>query len=362
MERFLISPAPDRPSRAWMWLQLVVVWLPLVALFTAINGIVHAEPAGSALLSALRLVIPGALLGIAVYRFAARHPWPHPFRIAFVGRHLVAAVAFAAAWFAIVSLIDSLMSGRLTFVGPGIGRFGVIGTWIYIVVASAAYSNLAAQRSAMLEAHAARMQLDALRTQLHPHFLFNALHAVVQLIPSDPRAAVGAAERLAGVLRTTIEERRDLIPLAEEWAFVDGYLAIERVRFGDRLQVHVAMEEDALDLLLPSFALQTLVENAVRHGVTPRVDATALHIAAKATGRELVLSVRDLGGGADLRAVEAAAGTGLRRLRERMRWLYGDEARLELASEPGREFVATLVVPRRDDVAIASPRGDGDGW
>src|SRR5262249_28322886 len=155
---------------------------------------------------------------------------------AFIGTHVLAAVGYAMTWYALMSAIDSLILGHFTLViGPGFPQFLITGIWLYVVVSSSAYATLAAQRAAQLEAHAARLQLDALRTQLHPHFLFNALHTVVQLIPLDPRAAAGAAEQLAGALRIALEEQRDVIPLAEEWAFVQRYLAIERIRFGERL-------------------------------------------------------------------------------------------------------------------------------
>jgi LytS/YehU family sensor histidine kinase len=244
-------------------------------------------------------------------------------------------------------VIDSIVHGRVVWqVGPGFAPTMITGIWLYVVVASSAYATLAGQRTAKLEAHAARMQLDTLRTQLHPHFLFNALHTVVQLIPSDPRAAVRAAEQLAAALRTAVEEHRDVIPLHDEWAFVERYLALERIRFGVRLRVQESIAQDALDALLPSFALQTLVENAVRHGAAPRVAPTALTIDAQLEGTTLRVTVRDDGDGAHVQAVEEGTGTGLRRLRERMRWLYGDSARLDIMSAPQQGFAATLYVPQ----------------
>lgn len=332
-------------SRGWLWLQLAAAWLPMWALFAALIAMVHGFSVASASMASLRLIGPGALLGFAVYRFAARMPWPHPFRIGFVGVHVLAAFAYALSWFVFVTLINNIVQGGLTMTGPGVGLFLMTGVWLYIVVAGVAYTNLAAQRTAMMEAHAARMQLDAMRSQLHPHFLFNALHTVVQLIPTDPRAAVGAAEQLAAALRTTIEEQRDLIPLAEEWAFVERYLAIEGMRFGDRLTVQVSIDPSARELMLPSFALQTLVENAVRHGAAPRLEATTIRISATGSADLLTVKVVDDGMGANGADAEQG-GTGLRRLRERMRWLYGDRAQLGIGSEAGRGFAACLVVPQ----------------
>ena len=334
-------------ARGWVWLQLSIAWLPMWALFAAIIVIVHGNSLADAAIGSLRMVGPGAALGILVYKFASRLPWPHPFRLAFVAMHLLAAVLYALSWYVLICVIDSLVLRRLVLqIGPGNAVFFLTGIWLYIVVAVVAYANLAAQRTAKIETQAARMQLDALRAQLHPHFLFNALHTVVQLIPTDPRAAARAAEQLAGVLRTAIEEQRDLIPLAAELAFVERYLAIEHIRFGERLHVQIEVDTASRQALVPSFALQTLVENAVRHGATPRVEPTQIRIAATLGERVLALKVTDTGAGADVHAIETGSGTGLRRLRERMRWLYGERARLDLISEPGSGFAATLTLPQ----------------
>jgi LytS/YehU family sensor histidine kinase len=250
-------------------------------------------------------------------------------------------------WQVLMSAMDSLAAHRFVLnVGPGIGAFMVTGIWLYIMVSGVAYANLAAQRTAMMEANAARMQLDTLRSQLHPHFLFNALHTIVQLIPTNPRAATRAAEQLASALRTTIEERRDLISLGEEWDFVERYLAIESIRFGERLRVRVEMQEASRAALLPSYSLQTLVENAVRHGAAPRVEPTQITICAVLDQSVLTVQVIDNGSGADMAAIERGSGTGLRRLRERLRWLYGQRAQLELAAEPAGGFIAMLVLPQ----------------
>jgi two-component system, LytTR family, sensor kinase len=346
--------------RGWVWLHLAAAWLPLWVLFAVLIVVVHDVPPGEAAFASLRMIGAGALLGIAVYRFASRTPWPYPFRLRFIAVHTLAAALYAIVWYALIILIDSLVMRRIVVVvGPGVGAFLVTGIWLYIVVAGVAYANLAAQRSARIEAHAARMQLAALRSQLHPHFLFNALHTVVQLIPIDPRSAARAAEQLAGVLRTSIEEQRDLIPLAQEIAFVERYLAIERIRFGDRLEVRSAIDDGVRSALLPSFALQTLVENAVRHGATPRIETTRVTISARSVAGMLSLEVADDGAGAQHDQIEGGSGTGLRRLRERLHGLYGQRARLEFISIPGGGFRALLSVPLSADARLAdADRGD----
>ena len=201
---------------------------------------------------------------------------------------------------------------------------------------------------------AARAHLAALHAQLHPHFLFNALHTVVQLIPLDPGKAAQAAEELAELLRAALDERRDQVTLAEEWRFVQCYLAIEAMRFGERLQVTATMPDAAQGMRLPSFALQTLVENAVRHGAAPKIGKTHLRISASASGQHLTLVVSDDGAGAEPAAVQHGSGTGLRRLRERLACLYGSSAALDVDASSGG-VTATLRLPRAARGAADEP-------
>jgi sensor histidine kinase YesM len=342
--------------RSWIWLQLLLGWLPIGALFALMLFIAHGGSFVDAVPMALQLVLTAALLGLVVYRFTEHVPWPHPVRLRFVAVHIAAASAYAFTWFAlnvaiasaIASVLHSLRSGKPVLVlaiGPAWGvPYVILGFWLYVMVAGIAYANRVAERAARIEALAARTQLAALRAQLHPHLLFNALHTVVQLIPEDPKRATQAAEELAAILRVALSEQRDVIPLAQEWAFVQRYLAIEALRFGDRLCVRSEIDADALPALLPAFALQTLVENAVRHAAAPRVAPTQLAIAAARDGDRLVVRVGDDGAGAETASIENSAGTGLRRLRERLQRLCGDAARLDISSARGQGFQAALTL------------------
>jgi LytS/YehU family sensor histidine kinase len=158
-----------------------------------------------------------------------------------------------------------------------------IGVLMYASVVGISYAADGSARAARAESVAARTQLAALRAQVQPHFLFNALHTVIQLIPVEPQRATEAAELVADLLRATLEEQRDEVTLGDEWTFVSRYLAVERIRFGDRLVVRADMDIDLLDERVPAFALQTLVENAVHHGAAPRVAATEIVITAAAS-------------------------------------------------------------------------------
>lgn len=348
--------------RSLVWLQIIIGWLPIWALYTLLITAVHTgTPRHLAALVALRMVVAAAILGIGVQRLTERYPWPHPFRVSFVALHTVGAAAYAVAFLLLNSVIETLVRGSAfitvlhgegaragtIFVSsvPGVVAFMMSGVWMYVMITGVSYATRATERAARAEAEASRAQLSALRSQLNPHFLFNALHTIVQLIPREPARAAEAAEQLGALLRDTIEEDRDLVSLAEERAFVERYLAVQRLRFGDRLQVRIDVTPEADDALVPSFALLTLVENAVRHGAEPNVEATEIVVHGSTTRDSLVLTVEDSGvGGANDSAV--SNGTGLKRLRERLLALYDSGARLETASREPRGFSASLTIPR----------------
>jgi signal transduction histidine kinase len=336
-------------GRAWVWVQWLIGWLPVAALFAVLMMTVHGAGFASALHYSLRLMATAALLGLVVHRLTARWPWPHPMRFGFIARHAAGAAVYAVAWVLANSIIESLLVRHVVImVGPGMAAFLVTGVWFYVMIAGVAYAQRAAARNAQLEALQARGQLAALRAQLHPHFLFNALHTVVQLIPLDPGRATRAAEQLAALLRASFDNPREQVTLREEWKVVQLYLDIEAIRFGERLVVESDFEPAALDAPVPSFALQTLVENAVRHGAAPRVQVTTVKVRAGVDGDELKLVVEDDGMGADASALESG-GTGLRRLRERLGWLYGGSASLAVQTSPGQGLRAELRLPLKED-------------
>jgi LytS/YehU family sensor histidine kinase len=250
--------------------------------------------------------------------------------------HLVAAGAYSFTWFALNSVVESALRQQLVIViGFNLGAYLIMGVWLYVMSAGVLYASEAATRAARAELHATQSQLATLRGQLNPHFLFNALHTVVQLIPRAPDRAARAAEDIAGLLRTSLEEGRDLVPLEDEWRFVQRYLEMEGIRFGDRLRVTADLAPDTMDVLVPSFALQTLVENAVRHGAAPRVEPTTITIRAARAGDALQVTVTDDGMGPDSSGGGVNGGTGLKRLRDRLVGHFGSEASVSLERNDG---------------------------
>ncbi len=205
-----------------------------------------------------------------------------------------------------------------------------------------------AVRAAQLGADLAAAQLRALRAQLNPHFLFNALNSVVTLIDKEPADAQRMIVRLADLLRSTLalSSEREL-PLAREVELVSQYLEIEQIRFHDRLGVRWAVDDIARGAAVPALALQPLVENAIVHGTSRNTGAGCITIGAAVTGSTLVVTVRDNGPGLAAPGARRGSGIGVANLRERLARLYGDGAALSLADAPGGGTVATLTLPFR---------------
>jgi two-component system LytT family sensor kinase len=189
----------------------------------------------------------------------------------------------------------------------------------------------------------------ALQAQLNPHFLFNTLNTIAVLVrDNDREGAVRIVEHLSEVLRRTLSRHRaNEVTLGEELELVGQYVAIEHARFSDRLRPEFSIPDALLSAAVPSFALQHLVENAIRHGIAKDTEAGLLIISATRNGDFLELTVIDDGPGIDPTA-PIAAGHGIENTRERLRALYGERASLEIVPRPEGGTIATLRVPYRE--------------
>jgi LytS/YehU family sensor histidine kinase len=207
-----------------------------------------------------------------------------------------------------------------------------------------------AMRASQLEAQLVQARLDALRAQLNPHFLFNALNTVAMLVRRGANDdALRAVVSLSEVLRRALAgQGAQEVALREELALVEHYLRVEQLRFRDRLSVQVDIDPEALEASLPGLVLQPIVENAIRHGVARRAGSGRIAISAQHQGGKLVLQVCDNGPGF-LDGWEAAASgrVGLANTRERLNRLYGAAARLEAHNAPDGGAVVTIEIPFR---------------
>lgn len=196
-------------------------------------------------------------------------------------------------------------------------------------------------RAAQLESLLRQAQLDALRSQLNPHFLFNSLHSIAELVHQDPRLAERLVVQLGELLRRALESSRTGdVSLAQELDFVRDYLAIEQVRLGDRLNVTWEVDPAVQGARVPSLLLQPLVENAIRHGVANRATGGQVWIRARRDGGGVVIEIGDDGPGL---AAAPAEGVGLANTRARLRATYGDDHAFDLRGDDG--CVVSIRVP-----------------
>lgn len=190
-------------------------------------------------------------------------------------------------------------------------------------------------------------QLDALRKQLHPHFLFNTLNTVSAMLEEDAVGARRVLSRLGQVLRVNLDrDRQDKVPLADEVDHIANYLGIESERFSDRLKVHYQVQAPCMDALVPAMVLQPLVENAIKHGLDRSAEGVEITVAAERVNGSIRVLVQDNGKGClDPAAAMVKGGIGLRNVRDRLKLLYGNASKFEIRSPSGKGFSVMLEIP-----------------
>ncbi len=207
-------------------------------------------------------------------------------------------------------------------------------------------------RASHLEAQLSRAQLQVLKMQLQPHFLFNTLNAISALIHQDIELADRMIARLGELLRSTLENAgTQEVTLRQELAFIEPYLEIEKARLGPRLAVAVEVDPALMDALVPNLILQPLVENAIRHGIAPRAGPGRIEIRAARERDLLQLTIRDNGRGLSSNYRE---GVGLANTRARLSQLYG-RAQLRMENHPDGGLTVTVALPFRDTAAEPAP-------
>ncbi|MGD0006935.1 MAG: histidine kinase [Terriglobia bacterium] len=203
--------------------------------------------------------------------------------------------------------------------------------------------KLVEQEKALLQA-----RMDALISQINPHFLFNTLNTVSSLIRFDPDTARDVLFKLANILRRRLKSQIHFVPLKQELEFIDDYLDIEVVRFGqDKLQIRKEIETDTLDVMVPSMILQPLLENAIRHGIGPKIEGGTITLRATHSKGHLVIEVIDDGVGIpeERRPGILESGIGISNVHERLKVLYGQDSSMKIESQAGKGTVIRLEIP-----------------
>lgn len=297
-----------------------------------------------------------ALLSIPVVRLARRFGFESGSRLKSTAVHLCGSVAFSLAYMVLRAWVGTWQSGgnfseafRPLLVKTW--HFNLLIYWV-IVAVSFAFDYYCKYRerelsAAELQKQLAQARLQALQMQLNPHFLFNSLHSIAALMHENVERADGMIARLSDLLRAALDSSdTQEVSLRKELDLLERYLAIEQIRFGDRLKVDIDAPPDILEARVPNLILQPLVENAIQHGIEPRAKEGHIDLRAERSNGALVLEVSDNGPGL-LSLQPIAEGVGLSNTQMRLRTLYGDAHSFELRQSPEGGLLVRLTIPFR---------------
>jgi len=346
------------------WRLAALATLVLTCLFTIQSmGWDHGPPFG--VLHRRQMISWGIWLALtpAIIAAARRYRFGEGARVAWLGRHLLLGAIFAAASTAIGTLLQGFFEAPDPAAGPSLGSLipsfaGDLLRYSLIAVSYQAFAYHRAVRerdavAAQLRGDLAEAKLANLEGRLHPHFLFNTLNAIATLVREDPRAAETMVEQLSELLRASLKAHplRE-VSLDEELRLTEQYLAIQRVRFQDRLRTTVEASSAARQGRVPQLILQPLAENAVRHGIGPRESGGSLLVTAAVEREQLIMTVEDDGVGiGNAPAAQAGSGLGLSSVRSRLEHLYGDQQRLEVRPRTPNGTTVVITMPYRSALA-----------
>jgi signal transduction histidine kinase len=337
-------------SRVRPWMLVSAAWV-IPAVFGALNQVAQKRLFGGEVRLPEILFAAGdwlvyAFLTPAVFAVSQRWPIARPHvgrRVAF---HIGISLLFCAAWALPVSMLRAVLLPQLLRGGPAASFVSWLfitfpfGVAVYLCVVGIEHATRyfveARDRGlqlARISEQLSNARLAALQAQVNPHFLFNTLNIIAVLVrDNDRQGAVRIVEQLADLLRLTLRRRpTSEVTLDDELDLVKQYLAIEQARFSDRLRPTFDIDADVRSAAIPGFALQHLVENAVRHGVARRPEADRIHVSARRIDGLLEVSVEDNGPGI-APGIAFTEGHGVVNTRERLRELYGDGASLDVRS------------------------------
>lgn len=357
-------PLPWTHPRLWRW--MCGCWLAIIGLHVTRNVVLFWPsapndwlPGSGELWYAVGDAVNDGVLWfltcLAGYATPWLIPWKTSRRIRSFARLVLWTVALVGFRTALIKVVEQLtplpgVSDWPSFVAyavPGqlfMVAVGIAGGYAYHYFETLHRADL---RAAELRTEIVAIRLSVLEAQIHPHFLFNALHSVSSLMTRDVPAALEVLSRLAFLLRTAFEASEEqTIPLGREIELVRTYLEVERVRYGNRLESTVSVSADAADLLVPALILLPLVENAVRHGVAPVNRRVTVSISARPDGAgRLRLEVRDDGAGYTPRRPSETGGIGLSNTRARLAHLYGQHHEFSIRRGEGGGTNVVIVVP-----------------
>jgi len=378
------DPHPPHPQRPWLiWLVSFAVWTFLALAATGTIYEMYRSVGRGSLKETFFLQVsqmfPYALLTPFVFALAIRYPVQRANWMRRSLLHLAWGVAFSALHVAMraatpygfwdpqsrtwMSAIWDAHTHAVRLQWPQLQMLffsnvldDVTGAYLPIVLIAhvISYYKILREReirTSQLQIQLTKARLQALKSQLQPHFLFNTLHSISSLMLTDVYAADRMMTRLSDLLRMSLEsDATQITTLSRELEFANGYLEIEKVRFDERLRVVLEIAPDTLDAQVPTLLLQPLVENAVKHGIAKRSEGGEIRISATHDDHSLYLKISDSGPGlGDGGNFEQKGGVGLRATRDRLKTLYGGEQSLDIRELPERGVEVCVSIPFRTE-------------
>jgi two-component system LytT family sensor kinase len=291
-----------------------------------------------------------ALLAPVVTRIARRYPWRREQAVRHLAIHTICGAALSFVHLILFVLIYHALRLSIGEQGDILNAFQFafpldfhVGIAVYWLIVLLRQNSDSEQRVARLQAELTQAQLQALKMQLHPHFLFNTLNSISSYLRTDVEVADEMIGQLGDFLRMTLRNPgTEEIVLEKELEFLKRYLGIEQLRFQDRLDAQFEIDPETLSALVPNFILQPVVENAVRHGISTRSGKGTIRIAAKRQNGQLQILIYDNGPGLPAQITE---GIGIAATRDRLRRMYGMDGHLDLANQPEGGALVTLGIP-----------------
>jgi two-component system LytT family sensor kinase len=267
------------------------------------------------------------------------------FVLAVIQKYVSAIVYF---WFSTSIVIESDLFTKYIYKAIGSAFDGVVYYFLIlgIHIGIDYYKQLTAHKikAAKLESQLANAQLSALKMQLHPHFLFNTMHAISSLMEEDVKTAQRMLTKLSDLLRQTLEfVGIQHVSLEQELDFLKSYLEIEQTRFHDRLKINYDIDSKTLNAQVPNLILQPMVENAIKHGITPKAEGGTINISAKIENENLILEISDNGKGNGNEEIKE--GIGIKNTRKRLNQIYADKFLMDISSQADKGFSVKILIP-----------------
>src|SRR5579863_6683229 len=338
----------------------LLAWLPLAALLRYLMAAVGGMSAADSFVLAFPLCLIYAFICLSAYYSCRATPLDRSTISRIVGTHATGALVASGIWIILAKFLAYSLSRTSTFsdidsnFGPQIALLLDTGVLFYLLSISLYYVLMAVEAAQELEARAMKAgvlareaELKALKAQVNPHFLFNSLNSISALTSSDASKAREMCVLLGDFLRRTLGlGEKTAIPLEEELSLIHAFLAVEKIRFGPRIQMEENIDKDALDVLLPPLLLQPLVENAVAHGVANLVEGGWIHLDAHCQNGNVFIHVEI---NFDPEAPpRRRGGVGLANVRQRLDARYGERGSFAAKSEQGRFSVAITIPVERE--------------